>query len=671
LRKKSDGSLPAGSLPSKLGPILMLSLTCGSLTMIAALWWYYTVQKHQVEDVAMREIFAVAQFKTGQIANWRSERMGDGRVVMSSPVMRVARRVLASRAVNAQDQADVLDLMNRLESQFLYADVTLVNLEGNVILRLHEKTTEGAQFARHTRGELAREAANAKDVVLSDLRPDTLSGRPMMALVVPVFDLGAWILDIDPSLFLYPYVESWPGLRRTAESLLLRLEGHEIVNLSRMRKSLENPVFSRRPLGVKLPSDAVLDSGWSVQNVDYRGARVLATVRRVANSPWFLVCKMDTAEVDAPLHRLGWEMALVTTLIGLANAAGVGLIWRGQEARTHREKEAWFYAAANDTPAYLWMASATEENSFINLPLGKFLGTGQDRLPKFWSDYIHPEDAGRARANFLQCLAARCGYTEEFRVRRFDGEYRWVISEAVPRFSPQGGFLGFAGSLLDVTDRKKAEEEILMLGARLIGAQEEERTRLARELHDDLSQQIAAMSIAVGNLKRHIPEETADARAQSDRIHQKLVNLAESVRRMSHELHPAILQYSGLAAALRSYCKEFGALSSVQVSLSINGEFDGVPSSTALCIYRITQEALRNVAKHAQVATAAVELRHSDGLLRLAVSDTGVGIEPASNGAMAGLGLVSIRERTRLARGSVEIASKPRQGTTITVCIPD
>src|SRR6185369_9119665 len=265
----------------------------------------------------------------------------------------------------------------------------------------------------------------------------------------------------------------------------------------------------------------------------------------------------------------------------------------------HREREAWFYAVANDTPAYLWMASADEENSFINLPFGRFLGTSRDRLSKSWGDYLHPEDAVRARANFLECLASRRGYTDQFRIRRFDGEYRWVISQAVPRFSPQGGFVGFAGSLLDVTDRKRAEEEILTLGARLIGAQEDERTRLARELHDDLNQQIAAASIAMGNLKRQIPDEQSEARAQSDRIHQKLSSLSESVRRMSHELHPAILQYSGLAPALRSFCREFGGLTRVEVSLAIQGEFDGVPPGTALCLYRITQEGLRNVAKHA------------------------------------------------------------------------
>jgi PAS domain S-box-containing protein len=688
---KTIGAAPDPvSVRSRLGTVLILSLTFGSLAMIAAVWWYYTVQKRETEVVAMRELFAVAEGKTGQIVNWRSERTGDGRLVMSSAVTRVARRVLSSRAPSPTDQADLLDLMSRLARQFLYADVTLVDFEGNAIVRLHEEI-EDAQL-KHSRGQLAREAARANDVVLSDLRPDTRSGRPMMALTVPVSNLGAWILDIDPSRFLYPYVESWPSRSRTGETLLVRLDGKEIVNLSKMRKAPGNPVFSRRRLAGKLPSDAVLDSGWSTTGLDYGLVPVLGVVRHVANSPWFLICKMDIAEIDAPLRRLAWEMALVTALIGFANAAGVGLIWRGQQARSHREREAWFYAVANDTPAYLWMATEDEENSFINRPLREFLGTGQHSLSKAWSDYVHPEDADRSRANFLQCLAARRGYTHEFRIRRFDGQYRWVISEALPRYSPEGVFLGLAGSMLDVTDRREAEDklssanaelgcqlegqirkerEIQALGARLIGAQEEERKRLARELHDDLSQQIAGLSLAVGNLKKHIPGERGEGRAQSDRIHQKLVQVAETVRRISHELHPTILQYSGLAPALRSHCAEFGALTGVQVKLTINGEFDVVQSGAALCIYRITQEALRNVAKHAMVATAAVELHHSDGLLSLTVSDKGVGMDLASVEATAGLGLVSIRERTRLAGGSVEITSAPNQGTAITVRIPD
>jgi signal transduction histidine kinase len=252
-----------------------------------------------------------------------------------------------------------------------------------------------------------------------------------------------------------------------------------------------------------------------------------------------------------------------------------------------------------------------------------------------------------------------------------------MVIEAIPRFSESGQFLGFAGSILDVTGRRRAEEQLRTananlqtLSASLIGAREEERKRLARELHDDLSQQIAAISLAVGNLKRHIPLEQSEARAQSDRIHHKLVQMADAVRRMSHELHPAMLEYYGLAPALRGCCVEFGSLTGIQVSLTADGSFDRVPAPTALCVYRVTQEALQNVAKHAQAATARVELSHVDGILCLTVSDSGVGIEVDGTGPKAGLGLMSIKERVRSAGGTVEITSEANRGTRLTVRIP-
>jgi signal transduction histidine kinase len=252
------------------------------------------------------------------------------------------------------------------------------------------------------------------------------------------------------------------------------------------------------------------------------------------------------------------------------------------------------------------------------------------------------------------------------------------VSKAAPRFSADGVFLGFAGSMLDVTGRRLAEkglreanESLQVLSARLIGAQEEERKRLARELHDDLSQQIAAVSIATGNLKRQIPQDCGDARAHADSIHRKLVQLAEAVRRMSHELHPAVLQYSGLGPALRSYCEEFGALTGLQIALRIEGSFERVAPDAALCLFRVAQEALRNVARHAGVKKASVELQRSGGVLRLTVSDEGVGMEPGRAGAKAGLGLLNIQERARLVGGKVEIRSDPGQGTSITVEVPE
>jgi two-component system sensor histidine kinase UhpB len=222
----------------------------------------------------------------------------------------------------------------------------------------------------------------------------------------------------------------------------------------------------------------------------------------------------------------------------------------------------------------------------------------------------------------------------------------------------------------ELKERARAEEEISALSARLITAQEEERTRLARELHDDVGQQVAVASIAMSNLKKEIPCEYQGLRDHSARIQAKLVHVAESIRRLSHDLHPAILQHSGLSAALRAYCSEFGSLTGIAVSFKTDGLFHAVAPEVALCLYRVAQEALQNVLKHAKVNEASVTLRYSAGILSLAVFDAGVGIDLNQTRGGLGLGLISIRERARLLNGTIDIASQPHQGMTLTVKVP-
>jgi len=653
--------------------------------MIAVIWWYYTRQRDAIGTAMSQELAAIAEIKVDQIANWRRERIGDGRVLASSGTMRLARRVLSGREAPT-DRADLLEVMRRLEREFLYTGSALVDREGTIRIQ----STSGHPVPSRIR-EFAKAAIQADDVRLEDLYLDAVLGRPLMAVTIPVGDLGAFILEIDPSRFLYPYISAWPGPSTTAESRLGRREGpNGILYLNELRHRRGTALVLRRPIGMDFPQDRYFEEGWASKALDYRGVPVMAVIRHVPNSPWYLGTKIDALEVEAPVRHLAWEITLITALIGIAITAGLGYIWREQQARTLREREAWFYAVANDTPAYLWMATPDEENSFINTPFRKFLGASGQMLSNNWSDYVHPEDTGRARAKFLECLASRDEYNNEYRIRRFDGEHRWVTSKGMPRFSPTGEFLGYAGSLIDITDRRQAEEqlrsanaalatelaerirnerEIRSLSGRLMNAQEEERARIARELHDDLSQQIAALSIAMGNLKRQIPNQESDVRSQSDRIQQKLVQFAESLRRLSHQLHPAVLEYSGLASALRVYCDEFGVLTSIRVSFHAEGSFDHVPASTALGLYRIAQEALQNVAKHANAADAEVALRYSEGQLCLTIADRGAGMELHPAQAFAGLGLVSIKERTRLLGGTVEILSQPNHGTTITIVV--
>jgi len=211
---------------------------------------------------------------------------------------------------------------------------------------------------------------------------------------------------------------------------------------------------------------------------------------------------------------------------------------------------------------------------------------------------------------------------------------------------------------------RAAERDVKALSIRLIEAQEQERRRLALELHDDLSQQVAALSLGLSNLTRKMGPESV---AQSARLHEKLVQLAESMRHLSHELHPAALEHSGLKAALRNYCREFAELTSHRIKFHAAGDCDDLPPLAALCVYRIAQEALQNSIRHAQSEEAEIALTREHDAVCLVVSDHGAGMRPD---ALPGLGLVSIKERARLLNGIVEVESKPGEGFTVKLRVP-
>lgn len=222
----------------------------------------------------------------------------------------------------------------------------------------------------------------------------------------------------------------------------------------------------------------------------------------------------------------------------------------------------------------------------------------------------------------------------------------------------------------ELQERTRAEQRVRALSERLITAQEEERRHIARELHDDLSQEIAALSILVSTLKRDVPEQNHRMREQIDGIHQRIARLADGIRHLARQLHPAALEYSGIAAALRSYAAEFSAVNGIAVEVEASGVFEDVAAPIGLCLYRVAQEALQNVAKHAQAKAAAVWIERGDGSIRLVIKDSGRGFQYPRAGTDRGLGLVSMSERVRLANGTLNIQSAIGEGTTVMVTVP-
>jgi two-component system CheB/CheR fusion protein len=214
----------------------------------------------------------------------------------------------------------------------------------------------------------------------------------------------------------------------------------------------------------------------------------------------------------------------------------------------------------------------------------------------------------------------------------------------------------------------RAQEELRELAASLFTTQEEERRRVARELHDDISQQLAGLVISIEQAKQGLPQDQQSLFSALETMRARAAAIAEGVRSMSHRLHPAILEDLGLAPAMEALVEELGTRHQMLVAFSeLNGPVQA-PSEVAGVLYRIAQEALRNVVKHAGKTHVKVSLARIRAGVRLEVADFGTGFEPQTRGR--GLGFTSMTERARLVRGTVSIQSTPGKGTTVVVEVP-
>jgi PAS domain S-box-containing protein len=290
---------------------------------------------------------------------------------------------------------------------------------------------------------------------------------------------------------------------------------------------------------------------------------------------------------------------------------------------------------------------------------------------------ISPEDREAWDDHFRKIRLKPGPHEIQYRIKRPDGEVRWIEHVCNPVTDDQGNLIGIRASNRDVTQRIKAqaaiferEKELQSLTGRLILGQEEERRRLARELHDDLSQRLAALAIEAGKLETRV-EDGKEAILQHLRgLRDQTIRIAADVHNISRRLHPSILEDLGLAKAVEAECARFAAQEGIDVKFDGENLPAALPKDVSLSIYRIVQEGLNNIAKHACARRAAVCLSASETSLHLSIQDDGLGIDATEVRKMPGLGLSSIRERVRLVNGRHRIKSEPEKGTTIEVTVP-
>jgi signal transduction histidine kinase len=266
---------------------------------------------------------------------------------------------------------------------------------------------------------------------------------------------------------------------------------------------------------------------------------------------------------------------------------------------------------------------------------------------------------------YVGAFDKRQPFSMEYRLRRYDGEYHWIHDSGSPRFLPDGTFAGYIGSCVDIHDRKAAEVARLELARRLMGAQEAERTRVARELHDGIGQEVALLGIQLQRTAASIAREPAQLHAGMQKLYNNLTGIGLHVSRLSHQLHSSELEYLGLAVAVSKLCREFSEQYAIKVACDCTGIPAKLDDEIALAFFRIVQESLHNVARHSSASEVWVEVTASSCDLSLTVRDNGAGFDVQESRATPGLGLVSMRERMHLIGGEFAIESAPGAGTRI------
>jgi PAS domain S-box-containing protein len=336
-----------------------------------------------------------------------------------------------------------------------------------------------------------------------------------------------------------------------------------------------------------------------------------------------------------------------------------------------RDSEERFRVVANTVPVMIWMSGIDKLCIYVNTTWLEFTGRSyQEEIGNGWAAGIHPEDWEASLDNYNIKFDRREPFRIEYRFRRYDGEYRWIVDSGVPRFDEDGSFLGYTGSALDITDRKFAEEALSKMSQRLIEAQENERRWIARELHDDINQRLSLLIGNLDRLRQRVSPLGAEITTKMGEANAQALELSQDIQALSHRLHSSRLEHLGLAKAAAGFCKELSTQHSVEVDFRAHDVPNDLPREHALCLFRVLQEALQNAVKHSGANQFEALLNGRPDIIQLTVRDGGVGFDQNATVMGNGLGLTSMRERLKLVNGQLSINSQLQRGTTIHASVP-
>jgi len=610
---------------------------------------YFPARRDEALARAPAQLSLLARDRQNALAGWVAERLADAK--------------LAASLLSANAAAP--DLLDHYIHSYGYESALIVDHAGTVVLRRGGNDTDAATIAEFVRRPLESDA-------WIDFRR-TAARKPKI-LTAARFANGFIVFVTNPYDYVYPLFSTVDAASRTGETNLIGLDGQWAVGLTPYRYGAPPPMTARAPMPSRTAAQALARGERTIRMIDRRGMPVIGVVKSIPHTPWVVFAKMDEDEVidgaAGETARLGQLFALVSVMLAVTAFA----ILRSR--RMHKMRAAEGQLARlyeNTTTGVLVMQLVLDEKGLphdhqvvdMNPAAARFFGvTAGDEAGKRSADapYLQWPPGIRAR-NYKVALTGGADEYEQYDA----ASNRWYEIRA---FSPLRGQV--AQLLTDVTQRRKSEEAVRNLSARVLRVQDETQRRIARELHETVAQSLAGLRMNLGMI-----EQAAGGDGQTEIVEESLTivdHALSEVRTVSYLLHPPMIDDAGLITSLQWYVEGLQQRSGIATTLDAAEDVGPLPSHLETAVFRIVQESLTNVQRHSGSTSARVAVRRTGDVLSIEIADEGRGLPAAlrddrSALLAAGVGIAGINERVHELRGTLHIQSSEK-GTILTVSVP-